>query len=396
MSNDGDLDKGGIAEEALRRYFINLGSFVVRGVPLREGGELVSDIDLWIYTRVSAYARQISIVDIKNKKRARGFERILWVRGLQAAVEADEAIIATSDNRESLTPFANRLGVRVLTSQPLRAITSRYTDYDDRISSEEVYNLWRKTKIGGGEAIQSRIELSLSRLAQPISFAALNTWLDDAVMYLGSALEIEPSPGPYSRAAYFSMALAAVAADYLGRELAFAEVEARRSRFEQGLLFGGSQASLGRDMFEFTEAAVTEFLDPTGSSASTIRKGLEDKINTLPVGGLVDFFVRPSAGKELLDGAIALEAAAFSRNVPYPRDLKTGAKAIIGAVSDYGKLSRSALLGNRQSSLFDDRNSESPPDFNATYDDADLKKSGHTGKENGMSVTKKRLNKNRT
>src|SRR4051794_31634379 len=126
MSTGPELDKGGAAEEALRRYFQSLGSFVVRGVPLRESGELVSDIDLWVYTRVSAYARQISIVDIKNRKRARGFERMLWVRGLQAAVGADEAIVATTDTRIELGPFATKLGVRVLTSQPLKAITSHF------------------------------------------------------------------------------------------------------------------------------------------------------------------------------------------------------------------------------------------------------------------------------
>lgn len=32
-----ETDKGGAAEEALRHYFRNLGAFVLRGVPVREG-----------------------------------------------------------------------------------------------------------------------------------------------------------------------------------------------------------------------------------------------------------------------------------------------------------------------------------------------------------------------
>lgn len=351
MSPSPDLDKGGVAEEALRHYFQSLGSFVIRGVPLRESGELVSDIDLWVYTRVSAYARQISIVDIKNRKRARGFERILWVRGVQAAVGADEAIVATTDTRNELAPFAARLGVHLLTPQPLKAIVSRFAADNGRLTNEELYAIWRAMRRGGGETIQARIEAALNHLARGISFPTLNSWIDDAVVFLRAANEIEPSPGAYSRAAYFSLALIAMGADYLGRDLAFADAETRRLNFQQGLLFGSSAAALGRDMLGFTEAAVTEFLDPTGSSASTIRRGFEDKIAALPVGSLVDFFTRPAAGRELLDGAVALEAAAFARDVPAARELKPEAKALIGAVLDYGGISRAPLLGTRSVKL---------------------------------------------
>src|SRR6266481_776572 len=178
-----ELDKGGAAEEALRTYFLGLGSFVVRGIPFREQSELISDIDLWIYTRVSAYARQISIVDIKNRKRSRGFERVLWAKGLQAAVKADEAIVATMDSRDALTPFANRIGVRVLSAQPLQAIVKRYQSGSGRISNEDLFSLWRAIKLDGRTSLQARMETSLSYLAEGISFGALNNWIDDSVQY---------------------------------------------------------------------------------------------------------------------------------------------------------------------------------------------------------------------
>jgi hypothetical protein len=95
-------DKGGIAEEALREYFKSLGSFVLRGIPVQEGGEHVTDIDLWVYTRTSAHARNVSIVDIKNQKRGKAFERAIWVKGLQSALRADDAIIASQGARLSL------------------------------------------------------------------------------------------------------------------------------------------------------------------------------------------------------------------------------------------------------------------------------------------------------
>ena len=79
-----DMDKGGAAEEALRLYFQQLGAFVVRGVKVRAGKDHVTDIDLWVYTRASVHARHVAIVDIKNKKRAKGYERLIWLKGLQA------------------------------------------------------------------------------------------------------------------------------------------------------------------------------------------------------------------------------------------------------------------------------------------------------------------------
>jgi hypothetical protein len=99
---DADIDKGGAAEEALRLYFQQLGAFVVRGVKVRAGKDHVTDIDLWVCTRASVHARHIAIVDIKNKKRAKGYERLIWLKGLQAAVGADEAIVATTAAKEDL------------------------------------------------------------------------------------------------------------------------------------------------------------------------------------------------------------------------------------------------------------------------------------------------------
>lgn len=347
MNGRVDTDKGSDAEEALRRYFLSMGAFVVRGVPVRQGGELISDIDLWVYSRSSAYAREIAIVDIKNKKRSRGFERMLWTKGLQAAVAANQAIVATTDTRDALAPFAKKLDVKLLGGPQLRAIISRFASDGSRINSEELHQQWRQVRIDS-ESLQSRMEAAYARIADGISFPALNTWVDESVEFFVLAQEREQSrPGPLTRAAYFCAALSAMAADYLNRDLAFSEAEDRRKNFQQGLLFGASGETMGRDFIGFAESAVTEMLDPSGASAATIRKRLEEKIRSLPVSGLSEFFTRPSIGRELLDGAIALEGAAFASSGTDPRALRSEAKAVIGAILDYGGLSRAAILGGR-------------------------------------------------
>lgn len=379
-----EIDKGGMAEEALRAYFSGLRAFVVRGVPFRQQGELISDIDLWIYTRVSAYARQISIVDIKNRKRSKGFERVLWAKGLQAAVKADEAIVATTDGRDALTPFANRLGVRVLSSGPLQVIVKRFKNEADRLSNEELYAIWRAIKLDGRTSLQARMETSISYLAEGITFGALNAWIDDAVRYFKEAQDRNEPGGAYARAAYFSAALVALGADYLGRDLALSDPSIRREKFKQGLLFGSSAESLGQDYLKFAEAAVTEFVDKSGGAAARIRRGLEDSVATLRIGGLLDLFTRPSAGGELMEAACDLELAAYARSVPAASALRAESKGILGGLLDYAGLPRMRSLGTNEVSPQDsgltedvksnDREQPRLPLSEVTEEDAKLKK----------------------
>ena len=73
------LSKGMRLEEILRDYFLKTGVYVVRGVPFVYEQEDVTDIDLWMYSRTSSFSREITIVDVKNKKTPQALERIFWV-----------------------------------------------------------------------------------------------------------------------------------------------------------------------------------------------------------------------------------------------------------------------------------------------------------------------------
>jgi hypothetical protein len=123
----------------------------------------------------------------------------------------------------------------------------------------------------------------------------------------------------HARAAYLSAALVALAADYLGRDLALSETEVRREKFKQGLLFGSSTDSLGQDYLRFTEAAVTEFVDKSGGAAARIRRGIEDSVSSRKIGGLLDLFTRPAAGRE--------------------------SKSILGGLLDYADIPRVPRIG---------------------------------------------------
>lgn len=338
-------DKGAIAEEALREYFRNLGSFVIRGVPVRQGSDHVSDADLWIYTRTSAHARHISIVDIKNKKRGKAFERAIWVKGLQAALGADEAIIASQGAKDSVQAFSDRLRVRVISRAVFEAIVKRFAIGGDRLFYEDVDALWRSHSLDASN-IKARMDAAKSELSKGISFRSLNQWLDEAAFFLRLAVEREKYPGPLTRACYLCCSLVAIGADYLGKEHSLSEYKLRYEYFRQGLLFGGVDPELSKDYLEFAENAITEFFDPTGAAAAQVRSGFDRAVDQMPVEGLAEFFAKPNSGLELLKGAMALEASCFAVKIPRPADLPgTEAKIVLGLVSDYAGLRRRDVLG---------------------------------------------------
>lgn len=71
------LSKGPKMEELLRNYFLKAGYYVVRGVPFIYEGFDITDIDLWLYGRASSVSREITIVDIKNRKTPQAIEKNL-------------------------------------------------------------------------------------------------------------------------------------------------------------------------------------------------------------------------------------------------------------------------------------------------------------------------------
>lgn len=146
------------------------------------------------------------------------------------------------------------------------------------------------------------------------------------------------------RAALLCCALVSVGGDYLGRELAFSDQEARREYFKNGLIFGRPDRNAARSYVGFAEKLVTDFLDRTGAAAATIRTGFNRAAEHLPVNQFIEFFARPSAGRELMDAALQLENAAFGKDVPNVGMLSPEAKTICFLIADYAGIERRRLM----------------------------------------------------
>ena len=340
------LDKGGAAEEALRLYFQRLGAFVVRGAKIRAGRDHVTDIDLWVYTRSSVHTRHVAIVDIKNKRKAKAYERLIWLRGLQEVVGADEAIVATSTAKDDAKPLAARLGIKVLSNQVFRAVVSKYENDVTRLSSEELDSMWRSIKMENGANLFARMETNLVELGLGLGFAALNVWIDEARALLIFCHDHERTPGPVLRAVCLCASLVAIAADYLLKDVAFDSAQIRSKYFKEGLLFGKPAEGIAERYLAFAEQLATEYLDKSGAAAARMRIGFKKEIEDLPISSFIDFFARPVAGRELMDAALQLEALAFARDMKGFQALSSEGKTIIGLLIDYAGLDRRRFFQN--------------------------------------------------
>ncbi len=339
-------DRGGIAEEAIREYFSNLGAFAVRGIPLKAENDDVSDVDIWAYTRVNAVSKNIAIVDIKNKRRGKPFERAVWVRGLQAALKSDEAFIATQGAKQSVFDFAHKLGVKVISGNLFDALVRKYSSQDQRLFHEELDEQW-KNQFVEKRSVKDIVDGAKSHLAFGVTFSALNDWIDEAGVLLKASAERESGVGPISRACYFLLAFVAIGVDSLSKTHAMSNVEMRAEYFRKGLVFG-SGSDDGRSFIDFSEALVTEHLDPSGAAAAKVRAGFYRSIETMPVGGLVENFSRASASADMFRAALQLEKFAFSRDTCAPNAWESAeAKAVLGMVADYFGIPRRAILGDR-------------------------------------------------
>jgi hypothetical protein len=106
---------GAALEELVRAYFAREGFFVLRGVSYRFEYEEITDIDAWLYGWQSASLRTRMIVDVKDKRSPKAFERILWARGMQLALGCDRAVVATTDGSPKTLRFAHQQKIVLLT-----------------------------------------------------------------------------------------------------------------------------------------------------------------------------------------------------------------------------------------------------------------------------------------
>jgi len=341
MNDMPKLDKGYHMEEALRNYFLQSGYYVARGVPFKYEGFDVTDIDLWLYSRTSPVSREISIVDIKNKKTPQAFERIFWVRGLKIATQASSAIVATADRRKEVKEFGRNLDVLVLDGAFLSRL-QRLEDFTPcRLLQEEFTALveaYELEKLDGGWL--KRLADSKSLLPSGLSFDSCNEWLFHAQFFLQQSFAKPQQRDIALRCYYLLCSFIALAADYILREVLFLELSDRVTMFTDGFTFGSRGSKGMHQILDITMNLVEQHAERGKAIAGEVRTSVKRSLADINSSVLAEYLVKNDVARTLFSVAKELEQMAMSREFVHHSTASAEARSLLFCLIDFYGLER--------------------------------------------------------
>ncbi|HFG6905422.1 hypothetical protein R4641_15935 [Acinetobacter baumannii] len=334
------LPKGMALEEVLRDYFLKTGAYVVRGVPFVYESDDVTDIDLWVYSRASSFSREITIVDIKNKKVPHALERIFWVNGLKQATYSNKAIIATTDSRPLIKVFAKKQDVMVLDGKFLSKLVRNQTINEERLFEEQLFSLidsYELQKIDGDW--KNRMKYSKSILSKPINFDSCNSWLSEAKFFAELVLTRERERNTALRCLYLICSYLALGIDFCMREISFLETHERIEKLKEGFLFGDRGLNGTNDLIKFSMNMVSQYVEGGDIHARLLKQRFDNEVSNLPVNILAEYFAKTENINHMFQVAKSLEQMAMQSkapNLPESFDIK----GYLYCLLDYWQISR--------------------------------------------------------
>jgi hypothetical protein len=337
---DQSLPKGAAAEESLRNYFLSIGYYVVRGAKFTFNKFDVTDVDLWLYARNSPLSRERVCVDIKNKKTPQALERIFWAKGLQAVLELDACIVATTDTRPDVSEFGRQHNVKVLDGNFLSRLNKSARSHKARMSEEVFLSILDKDSLGRlGGNWRGRYEESKSRLLSSLNFDGCNAWLTD-IEYVVSQIA---SGIPAWRLLYITASHLMIAMDFILREFITEDQVQRRKIIERGVRYGVSGEAF-TEKVGYMAAALVESIAAQPGLSETLQRELRSQAANVEAEILGDFFSKNLSGAALFEVAMIFEASAFSAEVPNSSSLPAQAQSVLGILADFNGIDRKKIL----------------------------------------------------
>ncbi|MCY3826193.1 MAG: hypothetical protein OXG10_02270 [Candidatus Dadabacteria bacterium] len=340
--------KGPHLEELLRAYFWKTGCFALRNVLYHIDGEQVTDIDVWLYERPTAFTRRIVIVDAKKRKSPKAYERIIWANGLRSALGVDGAIVATTDKRPSTRALAKDLRITLLDGHAvsklsasrsllnesdltLEDLNSAIKRVDDQRRSTDFRDTWTAAKASliGNLGIQSANQ----------NLAAAGYFAEQVVVSSKNSEQVNVG----LRLLYLTSALAAINLDYATSELAFLAKKERRKAIIEGVRFGQSEKSSVLATMNTTLELVRQYLDNGTSLAKSLAERFYLDANNIQAELIADYVSSVSATSNLFVTARELAESAQRIHVPGFDGLRKDAKSWIGVILDFHQIERAKL-----------------------------------------------------
>lgn len=344
MTNSGE--KGLKTEELLRRYFLSLGYFVIRGVKLNFREEDITDIDLWLYMRSSPLSRERVNVDIKSGKTPQAMERILWARGMQEVMGFDRCIVATTAKKTAVRIFGMQNNVQVLDGNFLSRL--RESDLDGgRLSEEELLTIIDPDEISKFKIDwRKHLQVSKSRIVSQLNFSGCNSWLNDVKLALERLISDDQFREAACRLTYLFTSYFLIGLDYAMTSLTFMEPNERASLLAEGLKHG----ELGKDgvsqTVEMSLKLIEAFVPNGRQMVGNIRRDIARTFESIPTDILKEFFGRSAVASKLFSIAKEFEKQAYARSLVMPQDLDDNLKSIVAVLADYSEIDRNKIIKN--------------------------------------------------
>lgn len=340
------MQKGPAMEEALREYFLDAGYYAIRGVPFVYANFDVTDIDIWLYGKISSISREISIVDIKNKKTPQAIERIFWVKGLKAATKANCAIVATTDKRPEVRKFGEELDVIVLDGE----FTSRLQQEKSKVPStrltdEDFFNLidsYEFSKMDGDW--KGRVLLSKGLLAKGLSFDNSIQWLDHALFFAEQALKIPNHKNTALRCMCLLLSFVGISIDFSLKNLSKFDRAERKNEISSYFKYGSRGDAGMKEIINMSMALVEQYADAGATTSNQVRNKINQQLSEIPTQILGEYFSREDVAKNLFTCAKELEYISMSREFQPLHLASTEVRSFIGCILDYWGVKRNLFL----------------------------------------------------
>jgi hypothetical protein len=336
--------KGAGLEELVRAYFDRQGFFALRGISYRFEDEEVTDIDAWLYGRQSASVRIRTIVDIKDRRSPKAFERILWARGMQLALGCDRAIVATTDTGVKIVRFAHQQKVALLTRDFLDRLQTKL-EMTDRMTLEQFIDnirIYQDYKHDGDWL--RRISDAKSALISVQGYPAFNKAIG-AFRFFAERVETRPRHKEQAlRGAYLTAALACIALDSALERVVYEDQESRYRAIADGVTYGDAgDARVQSSIKTVLEVIATGMANGRVVSRQA-NEALGKMFESVRADIIAEHFTKEHNAAVLVAVAKELDNCAHSVDPTKIQTLSVDAKSVLGVFADFVQAKRTALL----------------------------------------------------
>ena len=336
--------KGAGLEELVRAYFARQGFFALRGVSYKYEDEEVTDIDAWLYGRQSASVRTRVIVDVKDKRSPRAFERILWARGMQLALGCDRAIVATTDGGPKIVRFAHQQKVALLTKDFLDRLAGKL-DTGERMTLEQFNEniLVYKDQRQDGDWLK-RISDAKSALISLQGYPAFNKTIGE-FRFFSERVQTRPHHKEQAlRGAYLTAALACIALDSALERVVYEDQASRYRAITDGVTYGDAGDARVQSSIRTVLEVIAKGMANGRVISRQASEALEKMFESVRADIIAEHFMKEHNAGTLVAVAKELDDHAHFVDATKIQTLSIEAKSIMGIFADFVRAKRAVLF----------------------------------------------------